>query len=138
MKEASELLRHIRSMLEAQGLDLDELTRSAKSGGGPRVVVVGSDLRQTAEELASTTRDQVVMVRVDEETSRALDDWVETGSVKSRSEAAALFIKEGLRVHDAEFRQLREAIRDVDAAKQRLRDKAREIFGPEAARKEKP
>jgi hypothetical protein len=137
MKEASDLLRSIRSMLEAQGVDLDELTRSAKSGGGPRVVVVGADLRQTAEQLAATTRDQVVMVRVDEETSRALDAWVETGSLKSRSEAAALFIKEGLRVHDTEFRQLQEAIGDVDAAKQRLRDKAREIFGPKAERKEK-
>jgi len=138
MKEAADLLRSIRSILEAQGINLDELTRSAKTGGGPRVVVVGADLRQTAEDLASTTRDQVVMVRVDEETSRALDAWVETGSLKSRSEAAALFIKEGLRVHDSEFQQLQEALRDVDAAKQRLRDKTREVFGPrEGASKEK-
>jgi Arc/MetJ-type ribon-helix-helix transcriptional regulator len=71
-----------------------------------------------------------VMVRVDEETSRALDSWVETGSLKSRSEAAALFIKEGLRMHQREFHQLEDVLRDVNQARERLREKAKEIFGP--------
>jgi hypothetical protein len=131
---SSRLLHALRETLEAQGIDLDQLCAAPKTGAGaPRVVVVRADLRQTAEQLASTPRDQVVMVRVDEETSRALDAWVETGSLKSRSEAAALFIKEGLRVHATEFRQLRDAIHDVDAARQRLREKAREVFGPSAS-----
>lgn len=125
-----DVLELIREKLLAQGVDLDALCAAPKAGAGaPRVVVVGADLRQTAEQLSSTTRDQVVMVRVDEETSRDLDAWVETGSLKSRSEAAALFIREGLRLHETEFRQLRDAIRDVDSAKQRLREKARELFG---------
>ncbi len=137
MKEETDFLRFLRDSLQAQGIDIDQLCATPKTGArAPRVVVVGADMRQTAEELASTTRDQVVMVRVDEETSRALDAWVETGSLKSRSEAAALFIKEGLKVHDTEFRQLREALHDVDSAKQRLRDKAREIFGPSSAEAE--
>jgi Arc/MetJ-type ribon-helix-helix transcriptional regulator len=74
-------------------------------------------------------RDQVVMVRIDEDTKTALDDWVETGAVKSRSEAAALFMREGIKVRSGELEQLREALDDVGKAKQRLLEKAREVIG---------
>ena len=40
---------------------------------------------------ASETRDQVVMVRIDDETTESLDDWVETGAVIQ----VPLFISEG-------------------------------------------
>jgi hypothetical protein len=49
--------------------------------------------------------------------------------VKSRSEAAALFIREWLAVRKDEIDQLQEALRDVEAARERLRKKAGEIFG---------
>ena len=69
------------------------------------------------------------MVRVDDETKSKLDLWVETDAVKSRSEAAALFIREGLKVRQAELEQLEESLHDLNTAKQRVRDKAREVFG---------
>ncbi len=69
------------------------------------------------------------MVRVDAVTLADLDAWVETGAVKSRSEAAALFIREGLKVRGAELRELKEAIDGVDEARSRLRKKAREVLG---------
>jgi len=83
-------------------------------------------------EMEKNPRDQVVMVRVDEKTSQALDAWVETGAVKSRSEAAALFIREGLKMRADELERLRDALRDVESAKERLRQKAQELFGDEA------
>jgi len=50
------------------------------------------------------------MVRVDEDTSNALDAWVEAGAVKSRSAAAALFIREGLKVRDSELQDLKKGL----------------------------
>lgn len=127
-------LAALRDTLKAQGVDLDEICAADGSAApAARVVVVRGDLRQTAGELAGTTRDQVVMVRVDEDTSRALDAWIKTGAIRSRSEAAALFIREGLRLHEAKFRELADAIRGVDDAKARLDARMGAIFGPSEA-----
>jgi len=54
---------------------------------------------------------------------------VETGAVKSRSEAAALFIKEGLRVRATELSELGESLREVEEARDRLRKRVREVLG---------
>ena len=77
--------------------DLENLDFSCDLGGrrGVKVVCVSPDLKESVEEMGATQRDQVVMVRVDEGTREQLDAWVATGAVKSRSEAAALFIREG-------------------------------------------
>ncbi|MDH3499442.1 MAG: ribbon-helix-helix domain-containing protein [Acidimicrobiia bacterium] len=87
------------------------------------------ELIESLKEMAGAPRDQVVMVRLDQESTRELDDWVKAGAVKSRSEAAALFIREGLRLRAGELHQLRDALDDVQAAQERLRQKAGEIFG---------
>jgi Arc/MetJ-type ribon-helix-helix transcriptional regulator len=93
------------------------------------VLCLAGDMSSTVAELGRTPRDQVVMVRIDEETKSALDDWVETGAVKSRSEAAALFMREGIKVRSGELEQLREALDDVGRAKRRLEEKARHVMG---------
>lgn len=87
------------------------------------------ELIESLKDMAGAPRDQVVMVRLDQESTRALDDWVKVGAVKSRSEAAALFIREGLRVRAGELDQLRESLDEVHEAQERLRRKAAEIFG---------
>jgi Arc/MetJ-type ribon-helix-helix transcriptional regulator len=84
---------------------------------------------ESVEEMSQKSRGETVMVRIDQDTSRALDEWVETGYVKSRSEAAALFMREGLKVRAQELDKLRDALREVEAAKKNLRDRANEIFG---------
>jgi Arc/MetJ-type ribon-helix-helix transcriptional regulator len=86
-------------------------------------------MKTTVAEMGRTPRDQVVMVRIDEDTKRDLDNWVESGAVKSRSEAAALFIREGIKVRSGELDQLREALEDVGEAKQRLEELARQVIG---------
>ena len=94
-----------------------------------KFVCVSPGLKSSMDEMGKTLRDQVVMVRVDSETSEALDAWVATGAVKSRSEAAALFIREGLKVRADELARLKGAIDDLEAARDRLRRQAREVFG---------
>lgn len=96
-----------------------------------KVVCVSPDLKESVEEMGRKQRDQVVMVRVDAETLQSLDEWVATKAVKSRSEAAALFIREGLKVRADELEKLRDALREVEEAQERLKNKAREIFGHE-------
>jgi Arc/MetJ-type ribon-helix-helix transcriptional regulator len=135
----SGILKAVQAKLEEHGIEIDlaGAVASAAGGGegaGPRVKVVciAPDLKDSVEELGQSSRDKVLMVRVDEETSVALDAWVETGAVKSRSEAAALFIREGLKVRQAELDRLSAALKDVEKAKEKLREKAREVFGGKA------
>lgn len=126
----SDLWEAVREQLMGQGIDLEAL--ACGEGGSPaalKVVCIGTSMRESVDELGSAARDQVVMVRVDAVTLADLDAWVETGAVKSRSEAAALFIREGLKVRGAELRELKDAIDGVDEARSRLRKKAREVLG---------
>ena len=97
-----------------------------------KVVCIGTNLQDSVEELGKKARDQVVMVRIDEETSRALDCWVETGAVKSRSESAALFIREGLKVRAGELEQLAESLQEVKDTRERLKKEVRNLFGHES------
>lgn len=124
------ILDRIQEQLAALGVDLEAV---CGAGGACdeniKVFGVGLGLKDAVREMAKAPRDQVLMVRVDEKTARTLDEWVETGAVKSRSEAAALFIREGLMLRASELARLRSALADVEAAKARLREKAREVFG---------
>ncbi len=130
------ILEPLRKELAGLGIDFDTICRCAgdQSGSGKpkvKVVCVASNLQESMAEMGESARDQVVMVRVDAETAKTLDAWVETGAVKSRSEAAALFIREGLKVRASELDTLNEALSDVRAARDRLRRQAREAFGME-------
>ena len=96
------------------------------------VMCLTGDMKTTVAEMGRAARDQVVMVRIDEDTSDTLDLWIATGAVRSRSEAAALFISEGIKVRSGELEQLREAIEDVNDAKQRLEERARQVIGEDS------
>ena len=97
-----------------------------------KVVGIWPKLGESVREMGESPRDHTVMVRVDEDTSNRLDSWVEIGAVKSRSEAAALFIREGLQVRAEELSELEEALQEVEKAKQSLRDKAKTVFGEQS------
>lgn len=128
---SDQILDTIKDQLASAGIDLNSI---CSAGGGEikvKAICVVPDLGDSVKEMADSPRDQVVMVRVDQQSAAALDCWVESGSVKSRSEAAALFIREGLKVHSRELGELEDALREVDNAKRKLRDKARHVIGSE-------
>jgi Arc/MetJ-type ribon-helix-helix transcriptional regulator len=130
--DASRIFESIRAALREKGINLDaSCCVECDEGAKIKVVCMPSDLKESVECVTAGSRDQVVMVRVDAATSKALDAWVESGAVKSRSEAAAVFINEGLKLREAELAQLREALDAVEAAKSKLRDRAKEVFGPD-------
>jgi hypothetical protein len=126
------LWQMIKRKLEEQGIGLENLhdiVANLEDDCVKVVVATADDLGASIDELTGSNRDQVVMVRVDEDTIRKLNMWVETDAVKSKSEAAALFMKEGLKVRAKELDELTDAIDDVKKARERLQSRAREIFG---------
>jgi len=127
------IFEKIQKNLEKLGIELETACDIQDEGKRVKCVVVAPSLKKSVKEMGESQRDQVVMVRVDHETSKTLDAWVETGAVKSRSEAAALFIREGLQVRASELEKLRGALDEVNAAKQRLQERAKDVFGDGSA-----
>lgn len=119
----------IRDELRRKGIDLEALCSGDPDSSRVKVICVAGGLDESLKEMGQAARDQVAMVRIDAETSKTLDAWVETGAFKSRSEAAALFIREGLKVRAAELAQLEDALRGVEQAKKKLEKKARQVLG---------
>jgi hypothetical protein len=118
----------VRAALAALGIDLADLS-CADGSTPPRVVVVAASLKDSLAGLSQSVRDQVLMVRVDAETIATLDRWVTTGAARSRSEAAALFLREGLAVRAADLGAMSGAIDRLEAAKRDLEIRAAALLG---------
>jgi len=125
----TDLYTEISEALESHGIEFRVGLADDADLANCTVMCLTGDMKTTVAEMGRAARDQVVMVRIDEETLEKLDLWIETGAVRSRSEAAALFISEGIKVRSGELEQLREAIDDVNDAKQRLEERARQVIG---------
>lgn len=67
-------------------------------------------------------RGNVVMVRVNDEALSYLDMLVETDMVKSRSEAAAWLINEGVGANQNLFKQIGEVTEQISALREKLRE----------------
>jgi Arc/MetJ-type ribon-helix-helix transcriptional regulator len=128
----TDLYTEISEALQRHGIELRVGLAGDDDLANCTVMCLTGDMKTTVAEMGRSSRDQVVMVRIDEETRDKLDLWIETGAVKSRSEAAALFINEGIKVRSGELEQLREAIEDVNDAKQRLEERARQVIGDDS------
>lgn len=129
-----ELWKMVKRKLKDQGIGFENLLDILGAVDDSEIKVVCAtvdDLGVSIDELTGSNRNQVVMVRVDEDTDQKLSMWSETGAVKSKSEAAALFIKEGLKVRAPELDELTDAIDDVKSARARLQSRAKKIFGEE-------
>lgn len=127
MKRPQHLLDEVvRKALTAYGVDPSTL--KCADGTPARVAVVAASMKDAAEALDAVTRDQVLMVRVDVPTLKTLDSWVLTGVAKSRSEAAALFLKEGLAVRAEDLRGMSRALEEFQAAKQKLEHQASRLL----------
>ncbi len=119
----------IKEKLKSKGIDIDIDHLKDSDESRVKVVCVTPDLKKSVTELGKTPRGESLMVRIDENTRNDLDAWLETGYFKSRSEAAALFLKEGLKTRSDELAQLKDALENVQKAKSTLQDRAKSIFG---------
>ena len=123
-----DILNKVADELKGVGIHMDCAEDDGKEKK-VKVVVAVPDLKDSVDEMGEKPRGETVMVRISEEISSDLDAWVETGYFKSRSEAAALFLLDGLKLRSSELNKLNDAISDVKKAKDTLREKARDIFG---------
>jgi Arc/MetJ-type ribon-helix-helix transcriptional regulator len=79
-----------------------------------------------AIESALAARDHVVMVRVNDDSLKSLDSLVQSGIFKSRSEAAAFLISEGVKAQAVLFGRISERIAEIE----RLRAELKGIVQP--------
>lgn len=82
---------------------------------------LSGNLKETIQS-ALSSRKNVVMVRLNEDSLRRVDDLVEAGVVRSRSEASAFLIVEGIKAKRELFGRISEKIDTIRAARQELRD----------------
>jgi Arc/MetJ-type ribon-helix-helix transcriptional regulator len=80
-----------------------------------------------AIETALSARDHVVMVRVNDDSLKKLDGLVQSGIFKSRSEAAAFLISEGVKAQEPLFARIEEKIREIERLRSELKDTINDI-----------
>ena len=106
----------------------DEIASSAKEVAQK----TGEALNKATEsigkaiESALAARDHVVMVRVNDDSLKSLDSLVQSGIFKSRSEAAAFLISEGIKAQAVLFGKISERIAEIE----RLRAELKGIVQP--------
>ena len=66
-------------------------------------------------------RGNVVMVRINDDSLRAIDALVEVGLFKTRSEAAAFLIHEGIKVRSDVFDRIHHTVDEINQLRQQLR-----------------
>lgn len=74
-----------------------------------------------AIESALAARDHVVMVRVNEDSLKSLDALVQSGIFKSRSEAAAFLISEGVKAQATLFERISQRIAEIERLRSELK-----------------
>lgn len=82
-------------------------------------------------------RDNVVMVRVDEENLSRIDELVDSGQFNSRSEATAFLIDEGIKSKQEMFNKMAEKISQIQGLRDELGAMITEDAKPSESVKEK-
>ena len=108
-----------------EGLDtlvdeVNKVVRVAIVNSKATAETIGENIRESFHG-GRTNRDNVVMVRVDDESLGRMDELVEAGIVNSRSEAAALLVTEGIRAKQGMFNRIAAKVEEIRNAKEELR-----------------
>jgi Arc/MetJ-type ribon-helix-helix transcriptional regulator len=111
-----------------QSSSFDDLTASVKGVAQKTgdVINKATESISKAIESALSARDHVVMVRVNDESLKRLDELVQSGIFKSRSESAAFLISEGVKAQEPLFARITEKIGEIE----RLRSELKTIIEP--------
>ncbi|MCY4654408.1 MAG: hypothetical protein OXC95_14735 [Dehalococcoidia bacterium] len=100
--------------------DVDKAMRDAFDKSKGLATSVGESIRDTIKSVKST-RDNVVMLRIDSESLEKIDELVESGVTSSRSAAAAFLVEEGIKARSDLFDKIAEETEVIRKAKERIR-----------------
>ena len=82
---------------------------------------IGRDISRTIERAISAKDDYVVAVKVSPEAQEKLEQLVQAGVFRSRAEAAAFLIDEGIKVQSALFDRVEQKLREIERLRAELR-----------------
>ncbi len=82
---------------------------------------INENAKDAIRAMTGSSRNNVVMVRVNEESLAQLDQLVEAGIVSSRSEAAAFLISSGAHARKDLFDKIAEKVEEIRKAREELR-----------------
>ena len=105
--------------LEGLG-DVDHALRTTIGTGREVAASVAGTVRDSLKTVRET-RDSVVMVRLNKDSLRRIDELVDCQVTRSRSEAAALLINEGIKARADLFNEVAQQAEIIRQARERLR-----------------
>jgi Arc/MetJ-type ribon-helix-helix transcriptional regulator len=79
------------------------------------------DTVSKAVERAINVRDTTVLLRLSDESSDKIDTLVSAGVFKSRAEAAAFLVEEGIKAQSALFRRIQDKLTEIEKLRAELR-----------------
>ena len=86
------------------------------------LTAIGRDISRTIERAMAAKDDYVVAVKVSAEAQERLDQLVQAGVFRSRAEAAAYLIDEGVKTQHALFERVQQKLADIERLQSELRD----------------
>ena len=95
---------------------------------------IGENVKDAVDR-AISRRENVVMVRLNNESITHVDELVEAGVVASRSEAVAFLVSEGIGAQSELFQRIGQKVEQIRKVKQELRDLLSES-PPESSKKD--
>src|SRR3712207_1804266 len=82
---------------------------------------IGRDISRTIERAISAKDDYVVAVKVSHEAQEKLEQLVQAGVFRSRAEAAAFLIDEGIKTQSALFDRVQQKLAEIERLRAELR-----------------
>lgn len=113
--------RRLSDNVEGIVEDVNKAVKVAIERGTDAAESIGENIRDTFQGIRSS-RDNVVMVRIDDESLARVDELVDAGIMGSRSEAAAFLISEGVKGRQALFDRIAEKVQEIRRVKDELRN----------------
>lgn len=115
-QERRTLIDGIGDMVE----EMNQTVRTTVEKGAGHAERLGENLKESIQGMRAG-RDNVVMVRVDDNSKAKLDELLDAGLVNSRSEAAAFLIGEGIKSRSQLFDTISGTVEDIRKKKEGLR-----------------
>ena len=86
------------------------------------LTAIGRDISRTIERAISAKDDYVVAVKVSADAQEKLDQLVQAGVFRSRAEAAAFLIDEGVKTQSALFERVQQKLSEIERLRAELRE----------------